>query len=106
MRRIIVIAKNTFKETIRDRIMYGILIFSLLFLFSVTVIGSLSLGEDLFIIRSFGLAGIYLFGLIITLFLGASLIYKEVEFDDPEIAEQYKIEGICEDCADEIIENE
>jgi len=38
------------------------------------------LGEDLFIIRSFGLAGIYLFGLIITLFLGASLIYKEVEF--------------------------
>ena len=80
MRRIIVIARNTFKETIRDRIMYGILIFSLLFLFSITVIGSLSLGEDLFIIRSFGLAGIYLFGLIITLFLGASLIYKEVEF--------------------------
>ena len=79
MRRIIVIAKNTFKETIRDRIMYGILIFSLLFLFSITVIGSLSLGEDLFIIRSFGLSGIYLFGLIITLFLGASLIYKEVE---------------------------
>ena len=79
MRRIIVIAKNTFKETIRDRIMYGILIFSLLFLLSITVIGSLSLGEDLFIIRSFGLAGIYLFGLIITLFLGASLIYKEVE---------------------------
>ena len=80
MRRTIVIAKNTFKETIRDRILYGILIFSLLFLFSITVIGSLSLGEDLFIIRSFGLAGIYLFGLVITLFLGASLIYKEVEF--------------------------
>src|SRR3989344_304932 len=80
MRRTIVIAKNTFKETIRDRILYGILIFSLLFLFSITVIGSLSLGEDIFIIRSFGLAGIYLFGLIITLFLGASLIYKEVEF--------------------------
>lgn len=79
MRRIIVIAKNTFKETIRDRIMYGILVFSLLFLLSIKVIGSLSLGEDLFIIRSFGLAGIYLFGLIITLFLGASLIYKEIE---------------------------
>lgn len=79
MRRIIIIAKNTFKETIRDRIMYGIMAFSLLFLFSITVIGSLSLGEDLFIIRSFGLAGIYIFGLIVTLFLGASLIYKEVE---------------------------
>jgi len=79
MRRIIVIAKNTFKETIRDRVMYGILVFSLLFLFSITVIGSLSLGEDLFVIRSFGLAGIYLFGLIIALFTGASLMYKEVE---------------------------
>jgi ABC-type transport system involved in multi-copper enzyme maturation permease subunit len=74
-----VIAKNTFKQAIRDKILYGILIFALLFIGSVVVLSSLSLGEDIFVIRSFGLAGIYLFGLIITLFLGASTIYDEVE---------------------------
>lgn len=79
MRKILVIAQNTFKETIRDRILYGILAFALLFIFSITLLGSLSLGEDAKIIENFGLAGIYIFSLIITIFLGASLIYKEIE---------------------------
>ena len=79
MDKIFVIAKNTFKETIRDRILYGIVIFSVIFLVSTLILGSLSLGEDIYVMRNFGLAGIYFFGLIITLFLGASLIYKEVD---------------------------
>ena len=79
MKKILVIAKNTFKETIRDRILYGIVIFSVIFLASTTILGSLSLGEDMHTIRNFGLAGIYLFGLIVTVFLGASLVYKEVD---------------------------
>src|SRR3989344_142371 len=79
MRNILAIAKNTFKQAVRDKILYGIIIFALLFLGSTVVLSSLSLGEDIFIIRSFGLAGIYLFGLVITLFLGASMIYDEVE---------------------------
>src|SRR3989344_2376510 len=79
MRNVLVIAKNTFKQAIRDKILYGIIIFALLFLGSTVVLSSLSLGEDIFVIRSFGLAGIYLFGLVITLFLGASIVYDEVE---------------------------
>jgi Cu-processing system permease protein len=79
MNATIVIAKNTFRQAIRDKILYGILIFALLFLGSTIVLSSLSLGEDIFTIQSFGLAGIYLFGLIITFFLGASMIYDEVE---------------------------
>jgi|SRR3989338_509984 len=79
MHTIFSIAKNTFRQTIRDRILYGILIFALLFIGSSIVLGSLGLEENLFIIRTFGLAGIYLFGLIITIFLGASIVYEEVE---------------------------
>lgn len=79
MRNIIVIAKNTFKQVVRDKILYGIVVFALLFLGSTVVLSSLSLGEDLFVIRNFGLAGIYIFGLIITIFLGASIVYEEVE---------------------------
>lgn len=79
MRTSFVIAKSTFRQVIRDRILYGIIIFALLFIGSIFIISSLSLGEDLFVIRSLGLAGIYIFSLIITLFLGASVVYDEVE---------------------------
>lgn len=79
MSNIFAIAKNTFKQAVRDKILYGISIFAFLFLGSIVILGSLSLGEDLFVIRSFGLAGIYIFGLIITIFLGASIIYEEID---------------------------
>lgn len=79
MHAIIVIAKNTFKETMRDRILYVILSFALLFIIFTIFLGSISLGEDIRIIKSLGLAGIYLFGMIITIFLGASLLYKEMQ---------------------------
>jgi len=79
MNNIITIAKNTFKETIRDKILYGILAFALLYLLSTVFLGSISLGEDIKVIKDLGLAGIYIFSIIITIFLGTSLIYKELE---------------------------
>lgn len=79
MKNITTIAKNTFKEVIRDKILYSILGFALLFILSTLFLGSISLGEDLKIIRDFGLAGIYIFSLIIAIFMGTSLIYKEID---------------------------
>ena len=79
MRTILIIAKNTFRQAIRDKILYGIIIFALLFIGSTVVLSSLSLSEEVFVIRNFGLAGIYLFSLIITIFLGALILHKEVE---------------------------
>lgn len=79
MKNIITIAKNTFKEAIRDRILFAILAFALLFLLSTIMFGSISLGEDIKIIKDLGLAGIYIFSLIITIFLGTSLVFKEIE---------------------------
>lgn len=79
MKIILSIAKNTFRQAIRDKILYGIIIFALIFICSTAIISSLALEENIFILRSLGLAGIYIFGLIITVFLGASLIYDEVD---------------------------
>lgn len=79
MKSILIIAKNTFKECVRDKILYSILGFALLFIISTIFLGSISLGEDLKIIRDFGLAGIYIFSIIITIFIGTSLVYKEIE---------------------------
>ena len=78
MKNIFVIAENTFREKIRDRILYAILGFAVLYILLDLFLAKLSLG-DLLMIRSFGLAGIYIFGLIITIFLGSSLIYDEIE---------------------------
>lgn len=78
MKNILVIAKNTFRETIRDRILYGILGFSFLYIAFAVLLAKISLGE-IVILKSFGLAGIYIFGMIITIFLGASIIHKEIE---------------------------
>lgn len=79
MNNIISIAKNTFRETIRDKILYGILAFAFLFLGSTIFFGSISLGEDIKVVKDFGLAGIYIFSVIIAIFLGTSLVYKEIE---------------------------
>lgn len=79
MRQIKTIALNTFKECIRDRILYSILGFAILFILSTIFFGSISLGEDLKVIRDFGLAGIYIFSIIITIFIGTTLVYKEIE---------------------------
>lgn len=78
MKNIFVIALNTFKETIRDKILYGILGFAILYILLGLFIAKVAQG-DMVTIRSFGLAGIYIFGLIVTIFLGASIIYKEME---------------------------
>lgn len=78
MRNIITISKITFKEAVRDRILYGILAFALIYILSVLFLAQLSLG-NLVMIRSFGLAGIYVFGVLTTIFLGASIIHKEIE---------------------------
>lgn len=78
MSHIWVIAHNTLREAIRDRIFYGIVGFAVLFLLFDIFLAKISLG-DLVMIKSFGLAGIYIFGLVVTIFLGSSIIYKELE---------------------------
>ncbi len=73
------VAKNTFKESIRDKVLYVVAAFAFLFITFTLFLGSISLGEDVHVVRSLGLAGMYLFGLFITIFLGTALVYKELE---------------------------
>ena len=74
-----VIARSTFIENVRDKVLYGILLFAFLFTTFTLFLGSISLGENTYVIRSLGLAGIYLFGLLITIFLATALVFKEIE---------------------------
>ncbi|MCI0542763.1 ABC transporter permease [bacterium] len=79
MKYIIAIAKNTFRETIRDRLLIGIVALAVFFTVILFYLSDASLGEDRRVLTSVGLGGIYLFGTFITLFLGATLLAKETE---------------------------
>lgn len=79
MDKVAVIALNTFKETIRDRVLYAILVFSVIMCFLATLLGSLSVGNNIKIILDLGLASINIFGAILAIFIGTSLVFKEVD---------------------------
>ncbi len=77
--KILVIARNTFKETMRDKIFYNLLIFYVAMVSLSILLGGLSVGEDEKIIKDIGLSGMAIFGALITIFIGVSLISREVD---------------------------
>ncbi len=79
MGKILTIAVNTFREAVRDKILYSLLIFALLMIGSSVFISTLSVGDQVKIIKDMGLSMISLFGTLIAIFVGVGLVYKEIE---------------------------
>ncbi len=79
MRRIFAIAGNTFREAVRNKILYSLLFFAVLLILSALALGSLSLHEEVRMTRDVGLFGIDLFGVLIAVFVGVNLLYKELD---------------------------
>lgn len=77
--RIFSVAANTFRETIRNKILYAILGFALLVIGISYFLAGLSVGEMTRIIANVGLASIHVFGVIMAVFVGITLISQEVE---------------------------
>jgi len=78
MKNIWTIAKNTLKLEIRDKILYGIVVFAVLFVFFEIFLANLVL-KELPMVKSFGLTGIYFFNAIIALFLGTTSFFKDID---------------------------
>ena len=76
---IFALALNTFREAIRNKVLHSLLGFALVLIFSALAVGQLSLGEETRITRDFGLGGIGLFGVLIAIFVGVNLVYKEIQ---------------------------
>lgn len=79
MSRILAIAGNTFREVVRDRVFYILVFFAVALIAVSKALGWISIGHDVKVIADFSLTGITLFALLITVFLGTNLVYKEVE---------------------------
>jgi len=77
--KIAAIALNTFREAVRDRILYSVLAFALLLIGASAILASLSIGQEGRIVKDLGLASISLFGTFIAIFLGIGLVFKEIE---------------------------
>jgi ABC-type transport system involved in multi-copper enzyme maturation permease subunit len=77
--RIIAIALNTFREAIRNKVLYGIVAAVIGMNLFAVVLGAMSLAEEARIARDVGLAGVSLFGAITAIFLGVSLLYAEIQ---------------------------
>jgi len=79
MSRVWAIAVNTFREAIRDRILYLLLVFSLLLIVSSVVLSLLTVGSRVKIITDIGLASISVFGVLISVFVGIGLVSREIQ---------------------------
>jgi ABC-type transport system involved in multi-copper enzyme maturation permease subunit len=79
MRAIGWIAVNVFRESVRDKVLYNLVLFAILMMGASYLIGQLTAGQDVKIIKDLGLAATSVFGLFIAVFIGIQLVSKEVE---------------------------
>ena len=77
--RIAYIAFNTFREAVRDRVLYNLIFFALLMAASSILVGQISIGIERQVVINLGLTAVSLFGLAIAIFIGIGLVSKEIE---------------------------
>jgi len=79
MRRVSVVALNTFREAVRDRVLYNLVFFALLMMAAAVAVGQISIGIEQTVIVSLGLSAISVIGLLISVFIGVVLVSKEMD---------------------------
>ena len=77
--RIAHIASNTFREAVRDRVLYNLIAFAVLLSAAAIFIGQISIGIERLVVVNLGLTAVTLFGVVIAIFIGIGLVSKEIE---------------------------
>src|SRR6516225_3610388 len=73
------IAANTFREAVRDRVLYNLIAFALLLTGAAVLVGQISIGIERLVVIDLGLTAVSLFGLVIAIFIGIGLVSKEID---------------------------
>ena len=79
MRAIRAIAANTFREAIRDRILYLFVGFALVLVLGTKVFGLLTVGDETRIVKDIGLAAMQFFSMLIAVMMSMLLVSREVD---------------------------
>jgi ABC-type transport system involved in multi-copper enzyme maturation permease subunit len=77
--RLSAITWNTFREAVRDRVLYNLILFVLLLVASAPLFSQISIGLEKLMLVNVGLSSISLFGVIIAIFVGTGLVSKEID---------------------------
>lgn len=77
--RALAVAHNTFREAVRDKVLYVLLFFAAASILGSKALGWISIGQDVKIMKDISLAAVLVFGVLIAIFVGTTLIYKEVD---------------------------
>jgi len=79
LNRIAAISYNTFREAVRDRVLYNLIFFALLLVGSSLLVGQISIGIERIVLVNLGLTAVSLFGIVIAIFIGIGLVSKEID---------------------------
>jgi ABC-type transport system involved in multi-copper enzyme maturation permease subunit len=74
-----IVAVNTFREAVRDRVLYNLIFFALLMMGTAVLVGGVSIGIERDVIVNLGLTAISVFGILMAIFIGVGLVHKEIE---------------------------
>lgn len=77
--RITCIAANTFREAVRDRVLYNLIAFALVLTGAAILVGQISIEIERLVVINLGLTAVSLFGVVIAIFVGIGLVSKEIE---------------------------
>src|SRR5258706_4219412 len=77
--RIGYIAFNTFREAVRDRVLYNLIAFALLIAGAAILVGEIAIDIERLVVVNLGLTAVSLFGVVIAIFIGIGLVSKEIE---------------------------
>ena len=77
--RITCIASNTFREAVRDRVLYNLIAFAVLLSGAAVLVGQISIDIEKLVVINLGLTAVSLFGVVIAIFIGIGLVSKEIE---------------------------
>lgn len=73
------IALNTFKEAARNKVFYLLIVFGILSALSSQIVSMLTIGDRVKVLKDAGLASINFFSVLIAVFTGINLVYKEID---------------------------
>jgi Cu-processing system permease protein len=79
MNRIGYVAFNTFREAVRDRVLYNLIAFAVLLSGAAVLVGEISIDIERLVVVNLGLTAVSLFGVVIAIFMGIGLVSKEIE---------------------------
>jgi ABC-type transport system involved in multi-copper enzyme maturation permease subunit len=79
MKQVLTIALNTFRESVRDKVLYNLIVFVFILIGASLYIGELSINQERKALIDLSLSVMLLFGYLIAVFIGTGLVYKEID---------------------------